>query len=121
MGSWKRAHYAMCAAAARKFPRLAHFRPYDYRHTAATDMLENPGVSFTTIEHMMGHRLTSEVKRKYDHLRNTALRSAAEALDRGHTAGQPPAPAVQTPAQPRREPARAEANWRDALPLPAQA
>jgi integrase len=85
MGSWKKAHYAMCAKAAEKFPRLAQLRLYDYRHTAMTDMLENPAVSFTTIEHMAGHRLNSDTKRKYDHLRNSALRVAADALDHKHT------------------------------------
>jgi integrase len=86
MGSWKKAHYAMCREAAKKFPRLARLRLYDYRHTAATDLLEDPAVSFTTIEHMMGHRIASHTKRKYDHLRNSALRTAADALNRGHSA-----------------------------------
>lgn len=84
MGTWKRAHYAMCQEAAKQFPRLARLRLYDYRHTAGTDLLEDPAVSFTTIEHMLGHRLTSNTKRKYDHLRNSALRVAADALDRKH-------------------------------------
>lgn len=82
MGSWKKAHYAMCLEAAKRFPRLAKFRLYDYRHTAATNLLENPAISFTTIEHMLGHRIGSHTKRKYDHLRNSALRIAAEALSR---------------------------------------
>lgn len=84
MGSWKKAHYAMCREAAKQFPRLARLRLYDYRHTAATDLLEDPAVSYTTIEHMMGHRISSHTKRKYDHLRNEALRVAADALNRGH-------------------------------------
>ncbi|ABF42150.1 phage integrase [Candidatus Koribacter versatilis Ellin345] len=84
MGSWKKAHYAMCEEAGKKFPRLAHLRLYDYRHTAVTDLLEDPAVSFTTIEHMAGHRLNSNTKRKYDHLRNSALRVAADVLNRNH-------------------------------------
>jgi integrase len=86
MGSWKTAHRNMCREAAKKFPRLAHLRFYDYRHTAATDLLEDPAVSYTTIEHIMGHRISSHTKRRYDHLRNSALRDAVEVLNRGHCA-----------------------------------
>jgi integrase len=100
MGSWKRAHWAMCAEAAKKFPRLARLRLYDYRHTAATDLLEDPAISFTTIEHMLGHRIASNTKRKYDHLRNSALRMAADALNRCHT---------EESSVPRRAPARERA------------
>lgn len=84
MVSWKKAHYAMRAEAAKKFPRLLHLRRYDFRHTACTELLENPAVSYATIEHLMGHRLGSHTKRKYDQRRNAALQSAAEALDHGH-------------------------------------
>jgi integrase len=94
MGSWKKAHYAMCREAAKQFPRLANLRPYDFRHTACTDLLEDPSVAFTTIEHLMGHRLSSHTKRTYDHLRNTALSAAAEALNRGHSS------VVQMPTAP---------------------
>jgi integrase len=90
MGSWKKAFWAMRAAAAKKFPRLAHMRFYDFRRTACTQLLESPGVAFTTIEHMMGHRLGSRTKRKYDYLRNAALRAAAETLDQHHIDGNPP-------------------------------
>lgn len=105
MGSWKRAHWAMCAEAGKKFPRLAKLRLYDYRHTAATDLLEDPSISYTTIEHMMGHRINSKTKRKYDHLRNSALRVAADALDRRHVARVEPV--VEVPAPPRHGPVRA--------------
>lgn len=112
MGSWKKAHYAMCAEASKKFPRLARLRLYDYRHTAATDLLENPSVSFTAIEHMMGHRLNSNTKRKYDHLRNSALRSAAEALDRRHHAvTSMPSPAAPPPGPPKLAPRPAAGSW----------
>jgi integrase len=86
MGSWKRAHRAMCVEAGKKFPRIAKLRPYDFRHTAATDMMEDPSVSWTTIEHILGHRIDSKTKRKYDHIRNDKLRAAADALHRGHVA-----------------------------------
>lgn len=82
MGSWKKAHRQICKEAGKRYPNILRFRPNDDRHTAATDMLENPNISFTTIEHMMGHRINSKTKRKYDHLRNESLRFAAEALNR---------------------------------------
>lgn len=56
MGSWKKAHYAMRAKVAERYPRLKHFRRYDFRHTAATKMLDDPRVSYSTIEKIMGHR-----------------------------------------------------------------
>ena len=34
---------------------------------------------------MIGHRIDSKTKRKYDHLRNSALQTVARALDRQHT------------------------------------
>lgn len=98
MGSWKKAHYAMCEEAAKKFPRLASLRLYDYRHTAMTDLLEDPAVSYTTIEHMAGHRINSNTKRKYDHLRNSALRVAANVLNRSHV----PAEEVELERKPSR-------------------
>lgn len=49
MGSWKKAHYSMCREAAKKFPRLSRMRLYDYRHTAATDMLEDSRLSYATL------------------------------------------------------------------------
>lgn len=94
MGSWKKAHYAMCKEAGKKFPRLVHLRRYDFRHTAATELLENPAVSFTTIEHVMGHRLSSKTKRKYDHVRNDALRVAVDALNRDYKDAPAPMPSV---------------------------
>lgn len=84
MGSWKRAHYAMRAEAAKKYPRLLHLRRYDFRHTACTDLLENPAIAYATIEHMMGHRLSSKTKRRYDHLRDSRLRVAADALNHNY-------------------------------------
>ncbi|HZU23614.1 MAG TPA: tyrosine-type recombinase/integrase [Terriglobales bacterium] len=78
MHSWKRAHYAIRAEMAKKFPRLAAMRHADWRHTVCTVWLEDPTVSYSTIEKMMGHRLNSETKRKYDHMRDPAMRAAAD-------------------------------------------
>lgn len=95
MGSWKRAHYEICKEAGKQYPRLLRLRRYDFRHTACTGMLENPAISFTTIEHMMGHRMSSKTKRKYDHLRNEALMAAAQAMNRGHSLVAPEAQPVE--------------------------
>jgi integrase len=85
MSSWKKAHASLRREAGKEFPRLLKLRRYDFRHTAFTIMLEDPGVSYAAIEHMGGHRLASKTKRKYDHLRDDALRKAANALDSRHT------------------------------------
>lgn len=106
MGSWKKAHYAMRMVAAKRYPRLATFRPYDWRHTAATVMLENPNISYRTIETQLGHRLGSKVKERYAHIRDATLRAAAEALNGGHTRAPEPVPV-------RRPPVSGRANWRD--------
>jgi integrase len=100
MGSWKRAHEAICQEAGKKYPRLLGLRPYDFRHTAATDLMEDPTVSWATIEHLLGHRINSKTKRKYDHIRNQKLRDAATALHRGHEI----AIATAAPAVERRAP-----------------
>lgn len=106
MGSWKKAHYAMRREAGNKFPRLLHMRFYDYRHTAGTVMLENPNISYRTIETQMGHRLGSKVKECYAHIRDATLRAAAEALNGGHTRAPAPVPV-------RRPPVSGRVSWRD--------
>jgi integrase len=100
MGSWKKAHEAICREAGKKYPRLLNLRPYDFRHTAATDLMEDPTVSWATIEHMMGHRINSKTKRKYDHVRNEKLRSAAKSLQRGYVDVDRPAVEVAIVAPP---------------------
>ena len=69
---------------AKKYPHLARLRFYDNRHTACTRLLENPSVPYNAVEHMMGHELNSKTKRIYDHVRNTTLHAASEALSSGH-------------------------------------
>ncbi len=84
MHSWKRAWYSLRAKAGEKYPRLARARFYDLRHTAGTTMLQDASVSYNVIEHYMGHRVGSEVKRRYDHIRDEALKAGARALASGH-------------------------------------
>jgi hypothetical protein len=88
--SWKRAWRSLCRQAGVQFPRLTTLRYYDLRHTAATALLEDPSLSFSTIEAMMGHRLGSKTKRRYEHVRNAGLRAAAARLQSGYSA-EPPA------------------------------
>lgn len=90
MGSWKRAHYAIRAEAAKTYPRLATLRRYDFRHSAMTKMLEDPAISERTIEEMVGHRLGSKVKERYSHIRMQARRAASEVLSLGQAPALPP-------------------------------
>jgi integrase len=84
MGSWKRAFYALRAEAGKKYPRLTTVRRYDFRHTACTLMLEDSTVSYSTIEKLMGHKIGSRTKQRYDHIRDTTLRTAVEILNVKH-------------------------------------
>lgn len=70
--------------AAKKYPRLARMRFYDNRHTGCTSLMGNPSVPYNSIEHYMGHRINSQTKRIYDHMRDATLKIAAEALSSGH-------------------------------------
>lgn len=79
MGSWKKAHYAMRKEAAKKYPRLATMRRYDWRHTAITWMLENPEIPEFMVEEFCGHRVAT-TKKRYAHLHREARRRAADAI-----------------------------------------
>jgi integrase len=82
--SFYKSWYAIRTEAAKKFPRLARLRFYDMRHTANTRLLENPDVPYNVIEHYMGHRVGSETKRIYDHMRDSNISKGSEALSSGH-------------------------------------
>lgn len=81
MWTWQRAHEAIRREVVKRFPRLATLRRYDFRHTACTVMLENPAISYPTIERIMGHRLGSITKEVYSHVRDNRLREAVNALE----------------------------------------
>jgi integrase len=85
MGSWKKAFYALRAEAAKTYPRLGTLRRYDLRHTACTLMLEDPTISYSTIEKLMGHKVGSRTKQRYDHIRDSTLRVAVDILNGGHS------------------------------------
>jgi integrase len=101
MGSWKKAFYSLRAEAGKKFPRIATLRRYDFRHTACTLMLEDATVPYAAIEALMGHRLGSKTKARYNHIRDGSLRAAVEVLNTS-------SPAVQTSATDARAQAGAE-------------
>jgi integrase len=84
MYSWRKAWGSLRTEAAKKYPRLAHMRIYDLRHSAITRMLENPEISERVVEEMAGHRLGSKIKEKYSHIRMQARREAAAALNGNH-------------------------------------
>jgi integrase len=84
MYSWKKAWGSLKTEAAKKYPRLARMRSYDLRHNAITKMLENPEISERVVEEMAGHRLGSNVKEKYSHIRMQARRDTAAALNGNH-------------------------------------
>jgi integrase len=100
IGSWKKAFYSLRAEAGKKYPRIATLRRYDFRHTACTLMLEDATVPYAAIEALMGHRLGSKTKARYNHIRDGSLRAAVEVLNTSSTA-------VQTSAAaPERKPVR---------------
>lgn len=80
---WWKAWHSLRRQAATRFPRLRYVRLYDCRHTACTRLLENAQVPYSAIEHFMGHRLDSETKRIYEHIRNDTLENAARAICSG--------------------------------------
>jgi integrase len=95
IGSWKTAHYALRAELAKRFPRLARMRKYDWRHTGMTVMLEDAATSYSTIEKLAGHRINSRTKQVYDHVRDGSLRAAVQRASSDSGAGQVQAPAKE--------------------------
>jgi hypothetical protein len=83
----------------RLHPRLLTGDPVDFRHTAATVLMEDPTMSWNTIENVLGHRIGSKTKRKYEHIRDATIKAAAEVLQAGYTTP------VEIPAQIERAPA----------------
>lgn len=72
---WRTAHEEICAAAGIKMRR------YDWRHTAATRLLQNPNVSTETAIAILGHVSARMVRRVYNHSRYHVMRDALISLD----------------------------------------
>jgi integrase len=79
MDSWKKAWYALRAAAGQKFPRLSRLRRYDLRHHSLTRLMEDPSVSEQVIEDIAGH-VSHKMKLRYSHIRMQAKREALSSL-----------------------------------------
>ncbi len=62
-----------------KLPQLAGVTAYSYRHTFATDSLEN-GVGLAEVAELLGHADTDQLMKHYQHLsqRREHLRQVAE-------------------------------------------
>jgi len=58
---------------------LKGLRPYDLRHTAITDILQNPDVSEETAKAIAGH-ISDKILKTYSHIRISAKRTALDAL-----------------------------------------
>ena len=84
MIGWYKAWRSLRNEVAKKYPRLSRLRFYDCRHSAATGLLEDPSVSYPTIERILGHRLSSYTKELYSHVRDEAIRKAVNAIASGH-------------------------------------
>lgn len=65
--------------ALRKAAGLPQLRYYDLRHHSLTKLLENPDISERTVETVAGH-VSEEMKKRYSHIRQEALREAVAAL-----------------------------------------
>ncbi|HXM63007.1 MAG TPA: tyrosine-type recombinase/integrase [Terriglobales bacterium] len=69
-GAWRK----LVAAAA-----LKGLRPYDLRHTAITDILQDPDVSEQTAKAIAGH-ISDKILKTYSHIRISAKRNALDSL-----------------------------------------
>jgi integrase len=78
-------HCTTCNGAWRKLvvaAGLKGLRPYDMRHTAITDILQNPDVSEETAKAIAGH-ISDKILKTYSHVRLDAKRAALNALVSG--------------------------------------
>lgn len=75
-------HCTTCNGAWRKLvvaAGLKGLRPYDLRHTAITDILQNPDVSEETAKAIAGH-ISDKILKTYSHIRISAKRNALDSL-----------------------------------------
>jgi integrase len=75
-------HCTTCNGAWRKLvvaAGLKGLRPYDLRHTAITDILQDPDVSEQTAKAIAGH-ISDKILKTYSHIRISAKRDALDGL-----------------------------------------
>jgi integrase len=78
--SWRRAWRSLLAAAGVPYTRF-----YNCRHTACTNLLENPEVSAEVAKSIMGHA-SKKMLERYSHQRNEAKRAALNLLPKRSSA-----------------------------------
>lgn len=77
-------HCTTCKSAWRQLTDragLSGLRPYDMRHTAITDILQDPDVSEETAKSIAGH-ISERILKTYSHIRISTKRNALEGLFR---------------------------------------
>jgi integrase len=77
--TWRRAWRSMLKAAGVSYSRF-----YDTRHTAVTDLLQNPAASEQTVKAIVGH-VSRKMLDRYSHTRIEAMRGAVETLPQRST------------------------------------
>ena len=85
-------HCTTCKAAWKKLITAANLpglRPYDCRHCAITNLLQNPDVSEETVKAIAGH-VSPEILKTYSHIRLEVKQAALDALVRKSFKGKSP-------------------------------
>jgi integrase len=78
--AWRTAWRSMLKTA-----KVPHTRFYNTRHTAITDLLQNPAASEQTVKAIAGH-VSQKMLERYSHTRTDAKRKAVESLSQPKTA-----------------------------------
>jgi integrase len=78
--AWRTAWRSMLKEA-----KIPHTRFYNTRHTAITDLLQNPAASEETVKSIAGH-VSRKMLERYSHTRIDAKRKAVESLSKQGTA-----------------------------------
>jgi integrase len=82
MDSFKKAWESLRTEAAKKYPRLAHVRRYDLRHTALSEVMENPEIDEATARKIARHGPGSSIAyQTYFHVRHDRKKKAISVLN----------------------------------------
>ena len=93
VGHWRKAWKAITKAAG-----VSQARFYDSRHTAVTDLLQDPKVSEEVTKAIVGH-VSRKMLERYSHQRMEAKRAAMAGLDATPSPEAPAQPSVEPPTQ----------------------
>ena len=86
-----RRHQTTCKTAWKKLTVAANLpglRPYDCRHCAITNLLQNPDVSEETVKAIAGH-VSPEILKTYSHIRMECKQAPLDALVKKSFKGNP--------------------------------